>query len=66
MKIICLLVAGTLTSCASVNSDWSEQMRRHDLATLNSQNYISNMNTTYVTYKDIKNVVGKIVSFIPQ
>ena len=54
MKYILLSATCLITSCASTKSDWSELMRREDLQRVNSQTYVSDMNTTYVTNRDVK------------
>lgn len=55
MKYTILLSAACLlTSCASTKSNWTELMTREDLQRVNSQTYVSDMNTTYVTNRDVK------------
>lgn len=55
MKYTILLSAAfLLTSCASTKSNWTELMTREDLRRVNSQTYVSDMNTTYVTNRDVK------------
>lgn len=46
-------------SCATVNNgDWSELMRREDLARQYDAEFLSNQNTSTITFLDILNIIN--------
>lgn len=52
MKYTLLFTACLFTSCVSTKSDWTELMSREELHRVDSQTYVSDMGTTYITTKD--------------
>lgn len=59
-RILVLMgIAITLSSCATVkDSDWSELMRREDLARQYDAEFLSNQNTSTITFLDILNIIN--------